>query len=240
MTLARITNNAARITLIAVLALCTVLFAAPRATAQGSQPTDAAHAAGNDPAHDHSHDGHSHDDHSHDAHGHEKAGVIPTVSQGIVPMIVAIFVFLVVFGVLSTVVWPKILGGLNDRADKIRSEIEAAEQARVEAKKQLDQYQSSLAEARAEAQRMLERTRAEQLALAADLKSRADAELAQMRDRAMKDIDAARKAAVADIYSEAANLATGVASKILRRNINAADQSALVEESIATMKSMRN
>ncbi len=176
-------------------------------------------------------------DHS---HAIDKAGVVPTVQQGIVPMLVGIIVFVVVLAVLSLKVWPAILKGLKDREDKIRTEIESAEFARQQAKDALEQYNKSLAEARAEAQKMLDQTRAQQVALAAELKAKADAELTVLREKAMKDINAAKQAAVGEIYAEAANLASMVAGKILKREINANDQRRLVEESLSQLQSVRN
>jgi F-type H+-transporting ATPase subunit b len=170
----------------------------------------------------------------------EKAGVVPTVEQGIVPMLVGIIVFVVVLAVLSLKVWPAILKGLKDREEKIRNEIESAELARRQAKDALEQYNKSLAEARAEAQKLLDQTRAQQAALAAELKAKADAELSALREKAMKDITAAKQAAVSELYAEAANLASAVAGKILKREINPADQRRLVEESIAQLRSVHN
>lgn len=180
------------------------------------------------------------DDHGHAAGHAEKAGVMPTLEQGIVPMLVSIGVFAVVFAVLAVKVWPNIVKGLNDRENKIREEIESAELARQQAKDALEQYQQSLAQARAEAQKMLEQTKAQQTALAAELKAKADAELGQMRERAMRDIDAAKRAAVSEIYSDAANIASMVAGKILRREIRPADQQALVEESLAKLQTVNS
>jgi len=176
---------------------------------------------------------------SHDAHGHAAhpapAGAIPNLQQGVVPMIVSIVVFVVVFLILANKVWPTIVKGLKDRENKIREEIESAEMARQQAKDALEQYQQSLAQARSEAQKMLETTRQQQSAMAAELKAKADRELADMRDRAMRDIDAARRAAVAEIYSQQAALAANIAGKILRREINAGDNQRLVEESLAQL-----
>ena len=89
-------------------------------------------------------------------------------------MLVAIGVFAVVFVILAKAVWPKILGGLKDRENKIREEIEGAELARQQAKDALEQYQQSLAQARAEAQKMIETTKAQQATLAAELRAKAD------------------------------------------------------------------
>lgn len=150
----------------------------------------------------------------------------------IVPFVSAIVVFGVVFFVLARFVWPKILGGLEEREKKIRSEVYAAEEARQRAAEAQKGFEKSLAEAREKADRMIEQTRAEQARLAADLRAQADIELSQMRDQARASIEAAKRAAISEIYAEAANLATNVAGKILEREVNAGDQRRLVEESV--------
>lgn len=172
--------------------------------------------------------------------GENKAGVLPTIEQGVVPMIVAFLVFAVVFAVLATKVWPTITKGLDERARKITEEIEAAENARKQAKDALEQYQQSLNQARAEAQKMIEQARTAQVALAAELKAKADVELGQMRERAMRDIEAAKRAAITEMYTQQSNLATAVASKILRRELNPGDQAALVQESLRELTSAHN
>lgn len=172
--------------------------------------------------------------------GENKAGVLPTIEQGVVPMIVAFLVFAVVFAVLATKVWPTITKGLDERARKITEEIEAAESARKQAKDALEQYQQSLNQARAEAQKMIEQARTQQVALAAELKAKADVELGQMRERAMRDIEAAKRAAITEMYTQQSNLATAVASKILRRELNPGDQAALVQESLRELTSAQN
>lgn len=178
-------------------------------------------------------------DHAH-AVEHASPSVVQDVKAGAAPAIVTLVVFALVFAILATLVWPKILGGLNERANKIADEIEAAEMARKQAKDALDEYQKSLSEARAEAQRMIEQARSQQLAVAATEKAKLESELSKERERAMKDIEAAKRAAVAELYKETAVLATTLASKILKRNINAADQAQLIEESLGQMQSMRN
>lgn len=172
--------------------------------------------------------------------GGDTQGAIATAKQGFFTALTALVVFTIVFAVLATKVWPAITKGLDDRADKIRSEIEAAEQARKQAKDALEEYQKSLAQARAEAAKMIEATKAQQNQLAAELKAKSEIELNAMRERAMKEIDQAKRAAVSELYADATNLATMVAGKILKREINAQDQQRLVEESLGQLQSMRN
>ena len=130
------------------------------------------------------------------------------------PMIATVVVFLIVFGILATVVWPKILGGLEDRQQKIQGDIEQAEQSRAEAEQAKADFEAKLTEAR----------------------KAAAAPITQLRTMAMADIESAKSAAVAEIHAEAGALATAVASKILGREITVADQQQLVQESLAEMK----
>lgn len=169
-----------------------------------------------------------------------KAGVLPTIQEGIVPMVVSILVFVVVMAILSAFVWPKIVAGLEERSNKIKSEIKEAEMARKQAKEALEEYQKSLAEARAESQRMIETAKSQTLTIAADLRAKAEIELTAMREQAKRDIEAAKRAAVSELYQQSAMLATELAGKILKRNINANDQKALIEESLGQLASMKN
>jgi len=160
------------------------------------------------------------------ADGAAKPGLIPTFDQGFVSAITALVVFAVVLAVLSLLVWPKISSGLADRENKIRESIEAAESAQAQAKAQLEQYNKALADARAEAQRMLESARQQQMASAAEMKT-----------KAVADIEAAKKQAISDVYSASVSLATQIAGKVLQREVNGADASRFAQEAIAQLGS---
>jgi F-type H+-transporting ATPase subunit b len=214
----------------AILAAAT--FAARPVLADDPKPVEKAAGAAA-----HAQDDHGHAAGDHDGHGHsDKAGVLPTFAQGIAPMVVSLVVFGLVFAVLSTTAWPKIVKGLKDREEKIRSEIESAEMAQKQAKIALQEYERNLAQAKAEAQRMLDEAKAQQQALAAELKAKADIELNAMREKAKRDIETAKRAAIDEIYGHAAGVATQMASKILRREIGTQDQQRLIQESLGELQ----
>jgi F-type H+-transporting ATPase subunit b len=167
------------------------------------------------------------------------AGAIPTLKEGLASAVTALVVFAIVFAILALKVWPTISKALDERATKIKDEIEAAEMARAQAKDALEQYQQSLSQARAEAQKEIDKARAQAQQIAAELKAKADVELGAMREKAMKDIDAAKRAAVAEVYTQAAELSTSLAGKILKRNISASDNQGLIEESIRQLQTTR-
>ena len=98
-----------------------------------------------------------------------------------------------------------------------------------------EQYERNLASARAEAQKMLDDAKLQQQAITAELKQKSEIDLAQMRDKAKRDIEAAKGAAIAEIHAHATSLATAMASKILKREINAGDQQRLIQESLQEM-----
>ncbi|MBN8643642.1 MAG: F0F1 ATP synthase subunit B [Planctomycetes bacterium] len=171
-----------------------------------------------------------------EAHAGESHGTDSPMFFSLFQYGMAILVFLIVFAVLSKAAWPKILGGLEAREKKIREEIFAAEESRKKASEMQAAHSKELAAAKAEAQRMIEQTRADAARTAADLRVKAEAEIAQMREQALASIEAAKKAAVQDIYNEAAGMATAAASKILERELNPADQARLIEHSLTEFR----
>lgn len=148
------------------------------------------------------------------------------------PALTGLGVFLVALIVLRWKVWPVITKGLDDRNDKILSEIKAAEESREQAKKALAEYEASLSQAREQAQQTIADARAEGQRLFDEMKAKNERELAERISRANADIEAARKAAIIDLHANATELATAVASRILQREINPSDQAKLVEESL--------
>lgn len=217
-------------------ALALAMLAAPAAQPARAATPQASHAPASRTQDSHAQDAHAGDDHGdHGAH-HEAPGVVPKPEQGIIPAIMTLLVFGGVLLVLYLKVWPALTKGLDDRANKIREEIEAAELARRQARAALDEYERNLADARAEAQKMLEKTREDQQRLAGELRAKADAELTELRRKAMSEIEGAKRAALSEIYQHAAALAVTAAGKILQREITPTDQQRLIDESLAELQ----
>jgi len=154
--------------------------------------------------------------------------------------ITAVVVFLLAFGVLALKVWPKILGALDARDAKILSEIEAAEKARRDADEAKARFERDLAKGREEAQKMIADAKADAQRLAEEIRTRNEKELAERMARANAEIDNAMRQAVASLHAQAADIATVAAGKILGRQITAADQQKLIEESLQELSARRN
>ncbi|MBI1369691.1 MAG: F0F1 ATP synthase subunit B [Planctomycetes bacterium] len=143
--------------------------------------------------------------------------------------------FIVLLAVLGKFVWPNIVSGLDAREHKIREDIHSAEKANQQAQKTLAEYKQSLADAHAEARKMIDQARVDADAVRAKLVADAEAEAAKLRERSRQEIMQAKQQAVSDLYAQAGEIAVAVAGKILHRQINASDTQSLVDESLSEL-----
>jgi F-type H+-transporting ATPase subunit b len=162
------------------------------------------------------------------------------LTPDVIDYTVAIVIFLVFFALARILVWPKVIGGLDERYAKIKNEIDAAEKARHDAESAQKKFEEKLRQAQEEAARTIEDAKATARKVADELRAKNDAELSDMKSRALADIQAARESAVRELNEHAVALAASMASKILRREVGAADQSRLVAESLAELARARN
>lgn len=162
------------------------------------------------------------------------------LAPDLIAFTVALVVFLAFFALAAKLVWPKIVGGLDERYAKIKSEIDAAEKARHEAESAQKKFEEKLRQAQEEATRTIADAKAAASKAADELRAKNDAELADMKSRALADIESAKSIAVKELNDHAVALATTMASKILRREVGAGDQSRLVSESLAELSRSRN
>lgn len=179
-----------------------------------------------------------HAGHGSAAHVKEEPKLLQSFNQGAITAITTLVVFAVLVAVLGKFAWGPIAKGLQDREDKIRKDISDAEAARKRAEDTLKEYSSKLASAQAEMRKMLDQAAKDAEGVAAGIKVKAQQDSEEIKERALKDIDASKNAALAEIHDHAATLATSVAEKILRRNINENDQKSLVQLSLEQMQTL--
>ena len=120
----------------------------------------------------------------------------------------------------------KVLAERKARAD---SQIAEAEKLRAEAAALKAEYEKDMAEARAEASQIL--TTAQQTA-SEELLGAARAEVAALKQKAEADIAQEKKKAVNEIKDEIGGIAMEIASKVVEREIQAADHQQLIDEFI--------
>ncbi len=144
----------------------------------------------------------------------------------------AVIAFVIVFGVLAWKAWPAIKKALKDREDRIRGDLERAEHARVEAEQSLEEYRRQLADARAEANTIIERSREAADEVRRELIARAETDAAELRARAADDIRLATERAMSELHGKVAQLSIDLAEKVIERNLDRDTQTRLIENYI--------
>jgi F-type H+-transporting ATPase subunit b len=148
--------------------------------------------------------------------------------------------FLIVFFFLAKFGLPAIKSTMNERTERIRNDLESAEAQRAEADALLADYRAQLADAKSEAGRIIEESRQAADQIKRDQEARLQDELAELRTRAVADIDAAKAQAMSDLRGEVAKLAIGAAETIVQRNLDEATQTQLVDEYINQIAARRS
>jgi len=155
-----------------------------------------------------------------------KLPIIPHPAE----VIVGLVFFAIVFYVMWKYVVPRLEAMYAERTAEIEGGIEKAAQAQAEAAAALNEYQSQLAEARAEAGRIREEARAQGAQIVAEMREQAQAEAARIVSSAQAQVTAERQQAVVQLRTEVGTLATDLASRIVGESLqDSARQSRVID-----------
>jgi F-type H+-transporting ATPase subunit b len=173
--------------------------------------------------------------------GHAAAPLLPDLEakSTYLEALWVVIIFVALLAILYPTAWKNVLAGLKKREERIRSDIAEAEAARAKAEATLKEYNTKLAAAEESIRELLNKAAADGEKLATNIRMKAQVEAEDIKDRATKDIEAARDTAVRDFREYAADIATSVAEKIIRKNLNAADQQELVRQSLDQLQSVK-
>jgi F-type H+-transporting ATPase subunit b len=176
-------------------------------------------------------------DAAHAGKAHESPNIL-SGDLGNVFWTLAIFGFLLI--TLRLIFWKPLLELLHTRERFLHESLETAKRERAESERLLADYTKRVNQAREEATAIVEEGRrdAEEVRkrIHAEAKGEADAIVAA----AKKDIQIARDDAVKRLHDETINLATSLASKIVRKDMSAGDHRRLLDESLSELSKARN
>lgn len=161
------------------------------------------------------------------------------VSVNVQELVFTLVTFLVVLVILSFTAWKPILAGLKSRETAIREGIEAAAKARADAARTAAELEAKIADAQRAAAQEVARAKADAQKLAEGIRQQAETESAALKDRTLRDIQAAKQQAIAEINAHAAELGTAIARKILQREVQPGDQERLVQDSLQQLATSR-
>lgn len=211
------------------------------AAESGSAPGDEAAAAPTDPLNapggavevvpGHEPEGGAHPGAEHGAAAEHASPNLFTVEPGL--MIWTMVTFLVVLLILRVTAWKPLMAALAEREQKIEGAIAEASRIKNEAEQLFAKYQTMIDRAKDESRAILDEARRDGIALQESIKDRAKQEAEEFKTRAQREIELQKEAALKEIWDQTADLSTLLASKVLGRTLQGADQERLVKELLA-------
>ena len=146
------------------------------------------------------------------------------------PMLIAQIVgFLVLLYILSKLLYRPLLKVMDERADRIKESLEAAERAKEQAAASQEQMQEDIRKAREEGQQMIAQARDVASRFRDEEMAKAREEIAAERAKAEADIQRERDAAIEDLRQEFAGLAISAAERVVERSLNESDHRSIID-----------
>jgi len=141
--------------------------------------------------------------------------------------------FLLLLILMYKKAFPMVKKGMDARTEKIRNDLDSADQTKVQADQMLTEYQRQLTDAKAESNRIIEEARTTAEQMRRDLISRAEAEAAQLRERNQTELVGAKDRMIVDLRSEVTGLALELAEKVIGKNLDKETNSKLIDQYIS-------
>jgi F-type H+-transporting ATPase subunit b len=141
--------------------------------------------------------------------------------------------FFILLALLKKLAFPPILKAMKAREETIRGQLDEAQKTKQEAVSLLEDYRKQLAEARAEAHKIINEGKSLGENVRKEIVQKAQEESNQIVKRAQEEIELQKQKAVLELQERIADLSVRVASKVISRSLDPQDHRRLVEESIA-------
>jgi F-type H+-transporting ATPase subunit b len=141
--------------------------------------------------------------------------------------------FFILLIVLSKVAYPQILKAMKKREETIQQQLEEAQKTKGAAEKILEDYKRQLAEARAEAQKLLNEGKALGESMRKEIIQKAQEESHQIVKRAQEEIELQKQKAILELQEKIADLSIMAASKVINKSLDTEDHRRLVNEYVS-------
>jgi F-type H+-transporting ATPase subunit b len=164
-----------------------------------------------------------------------KSGGMPQLEFGdFAPQLIWLAItFVLLLILMSKVAMPRVASAIEQRAARIKGDLDRAERVKIEADAALTAYQKTVADARAKAQSELRQSQAASAAEMAKREAAFAQQLAQRTKVAEDGIAEAKKRALADLRAVGAGVAGNLLGKVAGLNLPAAQVQAAVDAAMA-------
>jgi F-type H+-transporting ATPase subunit b len=146
--------------------------------------------------------------------------------------------FLVLVALLARFAWRPLLAALAERQQTVQRSLDEARQARQELDRVQVESARILAEARAKADEILSSTRSAANRFHDEVKEKARADAAAIVSAAERNVERETRRALQEVRREAIEIAFDVASKLLQRHVEPADQDRLLQDTLTRLATL--
>jgi F-type H+-transporting ATPase subunit b len=148
-------------------------------------------------------------------------------------MIWTIATFAVLVFVLGKFAWKPLISALDERENKIRADIKAAEDAKVSAEAARAEYDKQMARLDEKSRQILVQTQKEAETLKDGILKQSQAESAKLLERTRQQLVEEQRQLIGQMRSEMANLTVRATEKVLRKSIDKKMQESVMDEALS-------
>ena len=140
--------------------------------------------------------------------------------------------FLLLIFLVKKYAWGNITSILDQRAEKISSDIDGAEEARKKAEELASKREAELAGSRTEAKTIIENAKGTAEKSKADILAEAKLEAGRLKEKANQEIAQNKAEALQSVKGDVADLTISLAEKILSKNLDSQAHKELIDQYI--------
>lgn len=140
--------------------------------------------------------------------------------------------FLLLIFLVKKYAWGNITSVLDERAEKISSDIDGAEEARKKAEELASKREAELAGSRTEAKTIIENAKETAENSKADILAEAKLEAGRLKEKANQEIAQNKAEALQSVKGDVADLTISLAEKILSKNLDSQAHKELIDQYI--------
>ena len=166
----------------------------------------------------------------------EEGGIVP---QDYSLQIWTLITFVVLLVLLAKFAFKPIAEALDRRGQMIKAQLDDAQKLRVEAKALMDDYQKQIAEARAEAGKIIEESRLLGEKVRKEVVEKANSEASAIVSRSQEEIVRQKEKGIQEMKDTIASLSVQIAGCILAKEVNAATHQQLIDGLITDLAKVR-
>jgi len=155
--------------------------------------------------------------------------LLPPIGE-FIPMLIA---FIILWVILARFAWPVFMRMIDTRAEKIKDSMEAAEKAKIESEKLLEQQRAELAQAKKDAAEIIASAKLAAESVREEITAGAREEAEAMVAKARGAIEAEKKIALAELQSTAADMTVSVAQRVIGTDLSDVEHKNIIERYLA-------